>query len=450
MGAVGVIGAGLAGLTAANQLVGKGVDVTVLEADDRPGGVIRTERGDGFMVEHGPNTLQTASGELDQLLVDLDLAEKVIEPPPAAARRYVVRNGQLVAVPTSLRSFLTTKLLSWKAKLRLLKEPFVRRRRNPSEPESVASFVRRRLGPEVLDYAVNPFVGGIFAGDPERLSVQHAFTRMAQLEEEHGSLLVGAVRNMYRRGDTPRRRMFSFHGGLQTLPDALARRLGNRLRLRAPVTDLHRDDKGWKVVTTERKYAFDAVIYAAPLHCLRDINFHSRVDLTPLLKVPYPPVTVLATGYARDAVAHPLDGFGLLVPEVEDSFRILGTLFSSTLFPNRSPDEDHVLLTTFVGGMRTPEHARLRLDGLVRLVQQDLSRLLGIHEAPAFIRRVTWKQAIPQYHLGYGTVQQRLDAIETSSPGLFLAGNYRRGVSVSNTVASGQQAAGEVLTFLDN
>lgn len=449
MGTVGIIGAGLAGLTAANQLVEEGVDVVVLEAKDRPGGVIRTEQRDGYMVEHGPNTLQTGNGELEQLLRDLGLAEQIVEPAPTAAKRYIVRNGELLPTPTTPQSLLATKLLSWKAKLRLLKEPFVGRRRNPSEPESVASFVRRRLGREVLDYAVNPFVGGIFAGDPEHLSVQHAFTRMAQLEDEYGSLLIGAVMNMRRRRYGPRRRMFSFDGGLQTLPDTLARRLGHRVHLDAPVTGLHRDGDGWSVMTTDRKYTFDAVIYAAPLHRLRDINFHSRVDIKPLMNVPYPPVTVLATGYARDAVAHPLDGFGLLVPEVEDAFRILGTLFSSTLFPNRSPDREHVLLTTFVGGMRAPEHTGLRLDELVRLVQQDLSRLLGIHEAPAFIRRITWKQAIPQYHLGYGTVRNRLDALEATCPGLFLAGNYRHGISVGNTVDSGQQAASEALAFLN-
>ncbi len=450
---VGVIGAGIAGLTAAHHLQESGASVQVLEATDRAGGVIETTRADGFLVEHGPNSLRP-SALLEDLIADLGLEDERVWADDSAAKRYVVRDGRPVALPTSVGSFLTTDLFSTRAKLRLLAEPFIGRRSAPGDEESLADFTRRRLGPEVLDYAVAPFVGGVFAGKPEQLSARHAFERLVELEEEHGSLLWGAVRS---DSDDPApddapSALFSFRDGLETLPAALADALGDRIVHEAPVTALHRVGSQW---VTEidgppddvPSFHFDAIISTVPLHILSQIEFNVPVDTAPLDEVSYPPVSVVALGYERGAVAHPLDGFGLLVPPVEDEFDVLGTIFSSSLFPGRTPD-DHVLLTTFVGGARHPSLAEQPSSSVQEVVERDLDRLLGVQGDPMFAKHVQWPRAIPQYTLGYGAVKDTLRALESEHEGLYFAGNYHQGVAVGDAMASGASAATRATRFL--
>lgn len=455
---VGIIGAGIAGLTAAYHLHERGFDVRVLEASGRVGGKIRSERTDGFLVEHGPNSLRGSGGALGEVIEALELGDAVVGANEAARVRYVVRDGTPKPLPTSPWAFLSTDLFSAWAKLRLLGEPFVRRRRAAAPEESVASFVRRRLGSEVLRYAVDPFVGGIFAGDPERLSVRHAFERLHALERDHGSLFRGLLRSA-RSGsdDAPRpgpQGLFSFRDGLETLPRALAAALGDRVSRNVPVTALRQDESRWHVATRQpdgatRMHFFDAIVCTLPLPTLATLDFNTSVDLSELEDVPHPPVSVLALGFRREDVGHPLDGFGMLVPSAEDDFRILGTLFSSTLFPGRAP-EGEVLLTTFAGGMRDPDLGRRDTDALREVVQADLRALLDVDGAPTFVRHVPWPQAIPQYGLDYKDVQSTLDRLEAQHPGFVLAGNYRAGISVGDAMQSGRDAAETVASSMQS
>ncbi len=447
---VAIIGGGIAGLTAAYWLRQGGAEVTLFEATARVGGALRSARTDGYLVEYGPNTVQ-ATPLLEELIEALGLRTQQIEAKAAARKRYVVREGKPVALPSSPQAFLTSDLFSLGARLRVLREPFVA----PAPPlldESMADFVRRRLGQEVLDYAVNPFVAGVFAGDPARLSLRHAFPRLHALEQQHGSLIKGAKKQAKaptgsKESTASHRHIFSFHGGLQTLPDALANALGPAVRLNAAVRRLHREKEGWTLHVagaSSEEETFDAVLYAAPLHALEKFDFDAGLDLAPLLDVPHPPVSLLALGFRRAAVRHPLDGFGLLVPAVEKDFRILGVLFSSTLFPDRAPS-GYVLLTVFVGGARHPELALASDDELAATVLDDLTRLLGIQDVPVFSKRILWEKAIPQYHLGYDRVTTLLDRLEERHAGLFFAGNYRSGISVGDAAASGEDAARRIL-----
>jgi len=455
MADVGVIGAGIAGLTAAYRLQESNVRVDVLEASDRAGGMIGTDREDGYLVELGPNSLRGASPAFDDLIASLGLDSKVVEANRAASTRYVVRDGAPRPLPMSPWTFLTTDLLSTSAKFRLLGEPFVSSGAEADIDESVAAFVRRRLGPEVLDYMVDPFVGGIFAGDPDRLSLRNAFERLHEMEAEHGSLfrgLVHAARN--RSSDNGSSRgLFSFDAGLQTLPDALADALGDSLHLRTRVEQLRPDASGYSLTVRSgdgapQTRSYDAVISTLPLHELTAIDFPTDVDLEPLANVPYPPVSVLALGFREDDVQHPLDGFGMLVPSKEDTFDILGTIFSSTLFPGRAPD-GHVLLTTFIGGMRRPELGRVETNALKDRVLTDLNALVGLDGAPTFVRHVPWDRAIPQYLQGYDRVTETLDRLEDAHPGLAFAGNYRQGISVGDALDSGADAAARIRERLD-
>ena len=451
---VGIIGGGIAGLTAAYELLQAGLDVRVFEAAERVGGAIRSRRVAGYLVEEGPNALQAAPPVLKRLIGELGLEGAQVEAAPAAKKRYVVRGGRPVALPASPPALLRSNLFSWKAKLRLLAEPLVRAQ-PPEAEESIAKLVQRRLGSEALDYALNPFVAGIYAGDPARLSARHAFPRLYDLERTSGSLLLGGLKKARTARATsqengaagPPRRTFSFVDGLQMLPDALAGRLAGQITLQSPVVAIHPDEKGWRLTALEKdapvNYHFSHLIYAAPLHRLAALDFNAQLDLAPLTAVAHPPVTTVALGFRREQVGHPLDGFGLLVPEVEKAFRILGTLFLSTLFPGRAPD-GHVLLTTFVGGARHPALATASEAVILEAVQRDLGALLDVRGEPAFVHVARWEQAIPQYNIGYGDVVDRLDRLERRHPGLHFAGNYRHGISVGDAMTSGAAAAEQI------
>jgi oxygen-dependent protoporphyrinogen oxidase len=464
---VAVVGAGITGLVAAYELRRRGVNVTLYEASGHTGGAIRTSHNDGFLAEHGPNSFVT-SAPVEALLTQLDLHDDVVEANPGANRRYVVRDGVLQAFPMTPPAMLMTRLFSLRAKMRVLMEPLVRTR-SPDADESIASFVRRRLGHEVLDYAVDPFISGIFAGDTEALSMAHAFPRVSELEREHGSLSAGLMAQRkgknaatsgtpdahqpHEVGTAPTRaRLISFVDGMQTLTDALEASLAGTLRLGCPVRLLHRSESRWVVEAgnenASRARTVDAVVMATPAHVLAAMELPAalRKNAGPLERVEYPPVSTLTLGFERADVAHALDGFGMLIPSKEKR-SILGALFSSSLFPDRAPD-GHVSITCFVGGARMPERAREDTDLLVERVLIDLRQLLGVRGEPVFAKHVYWSKAIPQYTVGYQAVKDAADATEMANPGLYLAGNYRNGVSVGDCVASGQQIAERVATYI--
>ncbi|MBA3522311.1 MAG: protoporphyrinogen oxidase [Gemmatimonadales bacterium] len=443
MAAVAVVGAGVAGLAAAFRLRRRGVRVVVYESSGRVGGSILTERRDGYVADLGPNSLAAPSPMVRTLFQELDLESNLVTASSEARHRYIVRKGKLVALPISPPELLTTRLLSNGAKLAVFGEPLVEAGDSRVE-ESVGTFVRRRFNQEVLDYVANPFVAGMFAGDPEQLSVRYALPRLHALERSHGSVIKAFVQMMRaRRGDEERGgTLVSFKSGLQELPDALARELGSAVRLGVPVTQLKRGPKGWTVgAAFQTSELYDGVIFAAPAHCIDDVDlgFEGAERVKTLASIHHPPVGVLVLGFRREQVSHPLDGFGFLTPEVERR-SVLGVIFSSTLFAGRAP-EGHCTLTAFVGGVRNPDLANADLNTITARVLDDLGALLGVDGEPTFRTFHLWPKAIPQYTLSHGRFKDIMDEVERGNPGLAFAGAYRDGVALGEVLASGEEAA---------
>jgi len=450
MAAIAIVGAGLTGLTTAYRLKQRGARVVVYEASDRIGGSIKSEHRDGYLAELGPSSLAAPSGPVAGLLSDLGLEATRVRASSTARNRYIVRRGRLTRLPMSPAELLTSRLLSNVAKLAIFGEPLVETGDSPLE-ESVAAFVRRRFNQEVLDYIVNPFIAGVFAGDPEQLSVRHAIPKLHALERTHGSVMKALVQMMKarRQAGPELGSVISFRGGLQEIPDALGRELNSAVRLRAPVTQLRSGPKGWTVgAAFQTPELFDAVVYAAPAYSLDEIDLDlvAAERLSTLSSILHPPVAVLALGFRREQVAHPLDGFGFLTPEVERR-RVLGVIFSSSLFPDRAP-AGHVMLTAFVGGTRDPDFVQADPQTLTARVLDDLRPLLGTRGEPTFRAVQVWPKAIPQYVLGYGRFKEIADDVERRNPGLVLAGTYRDGVSLGDAIGSGEQAAARIAELL--
>jgi oxygen-dependent protoporphyrinogen oxidase len=450
-----VVGAGLSGLTVAFRLARRGLRVVVLEQAARPGGVIGSVRRDGALYEQGPNSGLDTTPLINELLAAAGIGGERVDASAAASKRYILRGGQLSPLPMSPGAFFGTPLFSWRAKLGLLREPFVAAAAAEAE-ETVAAFVRRRLGNEFLDYAIEPFVAGIYAGDPTMLSVPAAFPRLFALEQKYGSLIRGQIlgaRERKRSGEKAKNAAvsFSFRNGMQTLTDALARDL--RLDCGVRVEGLGRAADGGFVLQCERggqRFSLRArsTVLAVPAYAAAPIVGRLLPETAPVLEaIAYPPVATVAGCYRRADVAHPLDGFGFLAPAREVP-PILGCLFSSSMFAGRAGTSS-VLLTTFVGGVRSAPLAQRSEDDIGADVAQALRRFLGAGQ-PQWQVVTRWPRAIPQYTLGHLQRIAAVERAEAATPGLRFCANWRGGVSVGDCIKSAHAAADAMAGFLDH
>lgn len=438
---VAIIGGGITGLTAAFELKERGAACTLFEASNRTGGVIQTVHEEGYLVERGPNSILDTHPDLGRLIQRLGLENQKLAANSSAKNRFIVRNAQPIALPTSPPALFKSSAFSARAKWRLLAEPFIRSKATPDE--SLADFVVRRLGQEFLDYAINPFVSGVYAGDPAQLSTRLAFPKLYELEQEYGSLIRGAIKGAKarkKRAEVASKdaRMFTFEGGLETLPKQLAKKLNSTIRLNTPIDALKpRPQKGWNVNGEQ----YDAVLLCIPAHQLPQLN--APFDTTPFASINYPSVTSLSLGFNENQFTHPLNGFGMLIPRLENRFS-LGALFPSSIFPQRAPT-GNVLLTLFIGGASAPEKALLPEKQLIAKSLDDLHVLLGLDGEPEYCCTSVWPKAIPQYNLNYQQFLDHMDGIEQMHPDLYFAGHYRDGISVSNSILSGLKAAQRIM-----
>ncbi len=438
-----VIGGGISGLVCAYMLKKRNVDVLVLESSDSPGGVIRSVKQNGYLFETGPQSFSTAP-QLNALIEDLGLANEFIAA-PAKAPRYILVNGELRSVPLSPPAFLASPLLSWSTKFSLLREPF-RKTVPPPDDESIANFVRRKFTNELLELLAGPFVSGIYAGDPEKLSLRAAFPQLYEAEKQSGSIIRG-MKAAAKANTSPRQKptLASFHAGNDSLPRALSQALGNAIRTGTRVTQIARNTgQQFEITATSSSGTIQLrtshLVLAAPTQVAAALLQNLTPTLAePLSQIEYAPVAVVSLSYLRADVAHSLNGFGFLIPR-SANLKTLGTVWNSSLFPNRAP-EDHALLTSFLGGATDPATAALSSSSLLELAHSELAPLLGLKSQPAVSYITAYKHAIPQYNVGHTA---RLAAIQSGVakiPGLHLTGNYFRGPSIGACVEHAQSVA---------
>ncbi|KAH7518814.1 hypothetical protein FEM48_Zijuj09G0210900 [Ziziphus jujuba var. spinosa] len=510
---VAVVGAGVSGLAAAYKLKSHGLNVTVFEAGGRTGGKLRSVSHDGLIWDEGANTMTQSEIEVQSLLDDLGLREKqqffffpLLLQPISQNKRYIVRDGSPVLIPTNPLALIKSNILSTKSKFEIILEPFLWKKRSSSDvsdhsQESVGGFFQRHFGKEVVDYLIDPFVAGTSAGDPESLSMRYSFPDLWNLEEREGNLfsptvavihvdnfqiiysfrfgsvIAGAIQSKLsarkeksgeKKGSLKKtkhqRGSFSFKGGMQTLTDTLSKEIGvDEIKLNSKVLSLSYCPDGksarenWSVSfaakhdNRSQALSVDAVIVTAPLCNVKEMKIAKRGNPFPLNFLPevsYMPLSVIITTFKKENVKRPLEGFGVLVPSKEQNngLKTLGTLFSSMMFPDRAPN-DLYLYTTFVGGSRNKELANSSPDELKHVVISDLRQLLGAEGEP---NHFYWKKAFPLYGYNYDSVITAIEKMEKNLPGFFYAGNHRGGLSVGKAIASGCKAAELVISYLES
>jgi len=423
-----------------------GWDVMVLEAEARAGGKAWTVQKEGFICEKGVN------GVLDNKPSTLALASRLglrsLRSNEASARRFVIKNGKLIQIPSSPLSFLTSRLLSLSGRLRVMSEILIPRG-NLTNDESLADFAKRRLGREAFEYLIGPMATGIYAGDPERLSLRSCFPRIHELERDYGSLIRAMIRLQIEAkkkgtkgpGAGPGGVLTSFSSGMSELADTLTQALGPRVRLNSRVASISRKETTWHVHLSDgEELEASHLVLACPARATSEVLKEAAPDIARLTAgINYPPVSVVCTGIKKGSAENSLDGFGFLAPGPERR-SILGSLWDSSIFPGRAP-EGYQLVRTLVGGARTPDLARLPDESLVDLVIKELSELLGLKTRPEFIKIFRWEEAIPQYNKGHQALISEIKTDLKAYPGLYIRCNWVGGVSLNDCIANSERLA---------
>jgi oxygen-dependent protoporphyrinogen oxidase len=464
-----VVGGGITGLAAAHRLweIDPALEVTLLEASDRVGGVIRTVTRDGFLIEQSADNFITAVPWAVDLCRRIGLADELIETQRAERGAMVVHRGQLLRVPAGFMllspariwPLVTTPILSPWGKLRLLAEYFVPRRKS-TDDESLASFARRRLGREVFERIVQPLVGGIYTADPEKLSLQATMPRFVEMERRYGSLIRAARAEAGDEGNATHESGARYglfvtpRAGLTSLVEAIAARLPDgAVRLDSPVERIAREDEGAWVVRTAPTSGPGTEIYAnavivavgapqaAGMLCELDRELAGE-----LARIEYAGTSIVSLAYRREQIAHRLDAFGFVVPAAERRSILAGS-FASIKFASRAP-EGMVLVRVFIGGACQAGLADLGDDDLRRIAVDELGALLGVKGDPQFALVARWPRSMPQYHVGHSQLVAAIERRAARWPGLALAGNAYHGVGIGHCIHSGERAAEQIALAL--
>lgn len=477
-----VIGGGITGLVTCYRLHRQAseralpLDMTLLEAGERVGGMLATTHTAGALLEHGPDCFITHKPWGVQLCEALELHEEMISTTTEHRRSFIVRDGKLCPVPQGLYlmipgsfwSFAASPLMSWRGKLRMGLDLVLPRRAPPprapgpiareieADDESLAQFVTRRLGREALERIAQPMVGGIYTADPAKLSLRATMPQFLDMEQRHGSLiraLLHQQRQARQEGVSgPRYGLFaSFRHGMQTLADRLESCLPAemiRLQTRAAGVERQPQESSWRIELEDQSHIkADAVCLALPAPKAASLLRAVDAELVSEMQIPYASSAIMNIVLRRRDIAHPLNGMGFVVPAVEHR-ALIACSFSSVKFAGRAP-EGQVLLRAFIGGAMQPEQFEQSDEEIQRVVLHDLRQLLGVSGEPLHVSLRRWPQSMAQYHLGHVQRVARIESLVSRLPGLVLAGNAYRGVGVPDCIRSGNEAAQTVLDYLD-
>lgn len=452
-----IVGAGITGLATAYWLKKSGFDVTVIEKESVVGGNIQTLSNNGTLFDSGPNSGLETTPLIANLVDELNLKDEFCYANPSANKRYILRDEILHPLPMNPKSFIQSKLFSTKGKLRIFLEPFIGKSED-GYYQSIALFVRRRLGHEFLDYAINPFVSGVFAGDPEQLSVKSAFPKLYRLEEVHGGLVKGMIKGKKerkKRGEKSKQNaeMFSFKSGMKVLPEALFKFLQDSVALNESVQKVQNENGKWKIETSvenrTKTYTADGVLFTIPAYEVSKVLEPLDGKLSNHLNsIYYPPVIVLNLIFKKRDIDRELDGFGFLIPEKEKK-SFLGAIWGSVIFPNRAQN-DEASFTIFVGGAKEPKLLDNDINSRIDEVLNQFKQIMKTKSEPISIKYRIWEKAIPQYNLGHIEHEKYFDEFEKRFPGIFLGGNYRGGISVGDCIKNSEVNFNRLREFIIN
>ncbi len=441
VGTLAIVGGGISGLTLAHASLKRDRKVVLLESSARVGGVIRTHRRDGFLIEAGPNAFIDREPAMRRLVHSLQLDEKLRPASAAAKDRFLFTRGDLRAIPTTPQAFLKSDFLPLTTRIRILGD-LLTLRAPAGVDETLASFGARHFGKQASSILLDAVQSGIFAGDPNQLSAQSAFPDLVSVDRQHRSLLLGLARAQRQRGKPSGSlptsgEMMSFEGGLQALIDALESAVRPWLQCEARVEKISPTQRGWNLaVVSDGRASFveaEQLVLAIPAFAaarlLEPIDGQLSQELN---SIAYSPLAVVHVGYTRRDLARVPQGLGFLVPFSEGPL-LLGVLFISSIFPWRT-SEDRVLLTCMLGGARRPELLRLDDERLQQIVKEELRAILKIEAAPCFLEVIRWERGIPQYNVGHQARLVRIQKSLAKLPGLHLAGNAYLGVGLNDCV----------------
>lgn len=449
-----IIGAGISGLSTAIFLKERGVNSLIIEKSTTPGGVLTSIKEGGFTMDFASNSTLEKNIHIAELIEYLDIKDEVLTANRESKSRIILRNNTLHTLAGPL-SLIMTKLISWRGKFRVLKEPFIKVKRDGSD-ESVADFVSRRLGKELLDYVLNPVISGIFAGDPKELSLKAAYSNMQDMELQHGSIIAGSVAKILSKSKSsepkPSRAMLSFKEGMQQLTDSAYRKIEDQIETEATVTSITKSGSGYVVTYKKGDELFNVttkrVITTTPAYITSKLISQMAKEVSSPLcssldSIKYPPVMVLNLGYRVEDIAKKLDSFGFLIPESEKK-SFLGAIWSSTIFKNRAP-EGRALFTIFIGGSRNSDILSKEREELIREVKSDFESIMGIEGEAIMQKDKVWPKAIPQYNIGHLQIVDEINQFQNNYPGITISGNYIGGNAVADCINHAYSVASKVL-----
>ena len=421
-----IIGGGISGLSIGHYLNKINSDFLIIEKNNRLGGNIFSENINGFICENGPNTILLNNIEIKELIEDINLSKDIYWPNEKVIKnRYVLKNNILKRLPSSLLDFLSTDLISIKDKVSIFKEPFISKHKKDT---SISNFFKKRFGNGIYTNFVLPFITGIYAGNPEIISVKYGLNKIWELEQSYGSILKGLI---LKKRKKEKNMIFSFRNGLSDLINGIAKPIFNKIKTNTRIKKINYNENSYYIYTEKEIIECEKIICTIPAFDIADLINNNELK-NELLNINYLPVDIIHLGFKKNTIKNKDMGYGILTkPSDKKSF--LGVLFSSRIFPHTSP-KDQELFTVIIGGDRQKELCNLEENKLQKIIIEEIKEMLKINSTPSFIKHFKWKKGIPQYDLKHNKLLNCIKKFNLNNPNFHLLSNYTNGISVSDCV----------------